>query len=112
MVEGQLFAGSELGPEALRHMFELMKKFKAPPGYSNHSNGMAVDFNTVQGKVKYEAKKAQNDAWKGTWLHRWLVANAARFGFKPLSTEAWHWDFDPALRTRNSGAPAAGGSVR
>lgn len=56
------------------------------------------------------AKKAQNDGWKSTWLHRWLVANAARFGFKPLSTEAWHWDYDSALKARSAGAPPVAGS--
>jgi LAS superfamily LD-carboxypeptidase LdcB len=75
-----------------------MKDFKAPPGYSNHSNGMAVDFNTTQAKQKYAAKKKQNDAWKKTWFHDWLTHNARRFGFKPLSTEAWHWDYDPSVK--------------
>lgn len=112
MVESQLFAGNELGAAALQHMFELMKKYKAPPGYSNHSNGMAVDFNTVQGKVKYEAKKAQNVGWKRTWLHSWLVANAARFGFKPLATEAWHWDYDSALKARKASAPTIEGQPK
>ncbi len=48
----------------------------------------------------------QNDAWKKTWFHRWLTAktstdtnqtNAGSFGFAPLKTEAWHWDYDASL---------------
>jgi LAS superfamily LD-carboxypeptidase LdcB len=102
------FAGQELGHAALEYMVHQMILFKAPPGYSNHSNGLAVDFNTVQGKTKYAAKKTQNAKWKKTWFHQWLVSkedgssatNASTFGFKPLDTEAWHWDYDASLRKR------------
>jgi hypothetical protein len=100
MVEKQTYAGNELGTGALEYMLQQMISFKAPPGYSNHSNGMAVDFNTVHDKTTYQAKKKQNDGWKRTWLHRWLVQQAGSYGFKPLATEAWHWDFDPSLRRK------------
>ena len=103
MVDGGVFEGHELGSEARQHMLRQMISYKAPPGYSNHSNGMAVDFNTRHGKIKYAAKKAQNAGWKKTWLHHWLVEHAAEYGFKPLATEAWHWDFDPSLRSAPQG---------
>jgi LAS superfamily LD-carboxypeptidase LdcB len=62
----QLFLDGE-GPQA------------APPGYSNHEAGEAVDIETAQGS---------NAAY---W---WLVSNAGRFGFRPtVATEPWHWEY-------------------
>jgi LAS superfamily LD-carboxypeptidase LdcB len=70
-----------------------MAKYKTPPGWSNHSNGMAVDFNTQYAGTLYAARSKQRAGWRTTWLHRWLVGNAERHGFHPLETEEWHWDF-------------------
>ncbi|MFE5341640.1 M15 family metallopeptidase [Isoptericola sp. NPDC056578] len=62
----------------------------AVPGYSDHGWGIAVDLN---GGVE-ERSSAQ---------HRWLVANAAKFGWKNPAwaqadgrkPEAWHWEYRP-----------------
>lgn len=70
-----------------------MAKYKTPPGWSNHSNGMAVDLNTHYAGTVYAASSKQRAGWRTTWLHHWLVANARTHGFHPLSTEEWHWDF-------------------
>ena len=51
----------------------------ARPGYSNHQNGIAMDISGVGGR--------------GTAADRWLRANAARFGFRNLPSEFWHYDF-------------------
>jgi len=61
--------------------------------YSNHSNGRAVDFNMFLGAKELRASKAQRSQWRGTWLHDWLREHAGEFGFVPLSTEEWHWDY-------------------
>ena len=66
---------------------------KAAPGFSNHTNGIAVDFNTRQGPDTLAASTSQTGAWMASWLHRWLVTSAATFHFHPLSSEAWHWDY-------------------
>lgn len=69
---------------------------KAPPGFSNHSNhsnGRAVDFTTKEGKVTFTANTSQRVGWRKTWLHAWLVTNAPAYGFHPLASEEWHWDF-------------------
>jgi hypothetical protein len=66
---------------------------KAPPGWSNHSNGMAVDFNTTSEGFPCAAKKKHATRWRRAWLHAWLVENAGAFRFRPLSTEEWHWDY-------------------
>ena len=51
----------------------------APPGYSNHQAGTAVDLNTQNGT---------NGAFK------WLQVNAARFDFaRTVSSEPWHWEY-------------------
>jgi LAS superfamily LD-carboxypeptidase LdcB len=81
------------GPKALALMLLMMIKFKAAPGYSNHSNGMAVDFSTMYRGKPLTAKKAQRAKWRQTWFHQWLKENAETYRFNALSTEEWHWDF-------------------
>ena len=51
----------------------------ARPGYSNHQNGIAMDVSGVGGR--------------GTAADRWLRRNAARFGFRNLPSEYWHYDY-------------------
>jgi LAS superfamily LD-carboxypeptidase LdcB len=93
-LEDNLFADDPLGSRALRYMVQKLIPLKAPPGYSNHSNGAAVDFGTTFGGVYYKADSSTRLAWRKTWLHPWLKGNAATFGFKPLASEEWHWDFE------------------
>ena len=48
----------------------------APPGYSNHQSGHALDLNT-----------------KGSGVNAWLVAHAATFGFRrTVPSEGWHYE--------------------
>jgi hypothetical protein len=96
MTERSHLAGGRHGNEALAVMVRRMRKFKAPPGFSNHSNGTAVDFNTTQDRKKLEALTEQKQNWRDSWLHAWLVKHAAQYDFKPLSTEEWHWDHEQA----------------
>lgn len=74
-------------------LVEIYAGAKAVGGFSNHSAGTAVDFYTVEHHKKYDADRHLNAAWKHTWLHRWLVAHAAHYSFKPLASEAWHWTY-------------------
>jgi hypothetical protein len=53
----------------------------APPGTSQHGNGLAVDF--TNGSV------IGSDDPEWSWLRR----NAGRYGFVQLPSETWHWDF-------------------
>lgn len=64
----------------------------APPGHSQHQLGMAIDFGSI------------DDSFAETRASRWLVANAARFGFslsypKGLDAvtgykwESWHYRY-------------------
>lgn len=52
----------------------------ARPGQSMHERGLAIDF-TSGGSVLN----------RGSAAFAWLKANAARFGFFNLPSEAWHW---------------------
>jgi hypothetical protein len=74
-------------------MLNIMLPLKAAPGFSNHSNGTAVDFQTNHGGITYTALKKQRQGWRTTWFHPWLLKNAGQFRFRPLATEEWHWDY-------------------
>jgi hypothetical protein len=52
----------------------------ARPGTSMHEQGLAIDFN--------------NCSTRSTRCFQWLAANAARFGFRNLPSEPWHWSID------------------
>jgi D-alanyl-D-alanine carboxypeptidase len=68
--------------------FQYIITYVAPPGYSEHHTGLAVDL--VSPEEKYSKSKA----------YSWLKENASKFGFKEsypkgnttLKTwEPWHW---------------------
>jgi D-alanyl-D-alanine carboxypeptidase len=70
----------------------------APPGYSEHHTGRALDI-TTDGVTPFELEFADTPAF------RWLSANAARFGFglsfpagNPYGYqyEPWHWCYKAA----------------
>jgi LAS superfamily LD-carboxypeptidase LdcB len=85
--------GGEHGKQAAAYLAAHIGKYKAAPGYSKHTQGIAFDITTTEGGVHYTADKRQNAAWESTWLRQWLLGNAARFGFHPIATEAWHWEY-------------------
>ncbi|MEH1847635.1 MAG: M15 family metallopeptidase [Nostoc sp.] len=69
----------------------------APPGYSEHHTGYAVDI----GDGAVPATNLQTN-FDNTKAYRWLQANAARFSFEMsfpkdnvqgVSYEPWHWRF-------------------
>lgn len=55
----------------------------AIPGRSNHERGLAIDFSS-------DGRSLTSDSA----AFRWLRDNAARFGFKNLPSEPWHWSVD------------------
>jgi LAS superfamily LD-carboxypeptidase LdcB len=69
-----------------------MRGAKAIPGFSNHAQGLAVDFRTRHDGHNLGPSSSQRALWRASWFRHWLVANAGRFGFTPLSTEEWHFD--------------------
>jgi hypothetical protein len=66
----------------------------AAPGYSWHQLSRAIDVNTTFNGKKLGALSAQKEAWRTTWFFKWLVKNAATYGFaqNPHIDEPWHWE--------------------
>ncbi|HIK20110.1 MAG TPA: M15 family metallopeptidase [Synechococcus sp. M44_DOE_062] len=69
----------------------------APPGYSEHHTGYAIDI----GDAEFPQWDTQ-EAFETTPAFRWLQSHAARFGFElsfprnnpqGVSYEPWHWRF-------------------
>jgi len=70
----------------------------APPGYSEHHTGRAIDI-TTDGIAPFEVEFERTAAFS------WLAGNAARFGFVlsfphgnryGYQYEPWHWFYDAA----------------
>ena len=57
----------------------------AIPGTGMHEVGLAIDFSNM---CFPRSTCPSNEAW------RWLMENAGTFGFKKLSSEAWHWSIN------------------
>ena len=69
---------------------QAARRWVAPPGGSPHHTGRAIDFN-LGGR-----NNSENVAQlRQTAAYRWLVCNAARFGFYPYAAEPWHWEYNP-----------------
>ena len=60
----------------------------ARPGTSEHETGLAIDFTWRGQTICYPRPAAR---CSGNAAFDWLRANAARFGFHNLPSEAWHW---------------------
>lgn len=60
---------------------DLCRVVTGRPGLSQHEKGLAIDFKAG----------GRYTITRGSAEFRWLSANAARFGFYNLPSEAWHW---------------------
>lgn len=79
---------------------EQILTLSAPPGYSEHHTGRAVDINTP-------GCEATEEPFEHTDAFRWLCQHAGRFGFTlsyPRGNdlgfiyEPWHWCYQSGLR--------------
>ena len=75
-------------------------RVSAPPGYSEHSTGFAIDFgDATQRETDFETEFENTDAF------RWLMKNAAKFHFKLsfkknneyIDYEPWHWRYEGSI---------------
>ncbi len=75
-------------------------KVSAPPGYSEHSTGFAIDIgDATQRETDFETEFENTNAF------RWLIENAAKFHFKLSFTknnkyinyEPWHWRYEGSI---------------
>lgn len=72
-------------------------KLSAPPGFSEHHTGYAIDISD-----RNQPEKDLKLAFEGTAAYRWLSANAANYDFElsfppnnaqGVSFEPWHWRY-------------------
>jgi D-alanyl-D-alanine carboxypeptidase len=94
-VQQQLF----FAVKAQRNQTSLDRaKVSAPPGFSEHSTGYAVDL----GDSRLPQTNLSYDFMQ-TKAYRWLVNNAARYQFvlsfpqgnpQGVSFEPWHWRYE------------------
>jgi len=75
-------------------------RVSAPPGYSEHSTGFAIDIgDATQRETDFETEFENTDAFS------WLIKNAAKFHFKLSFTkdnkyidyEPWHWRYEGSI---------------
>jgi len=75
-------------------------RVSAPPGYSEHSTGFAIDIgDATQRETDFETDFENTDAF------RWLKKNAAKFHFKLsfnkdnqyIDYEPWHWRYEGSI---------------
>jgi hypothetical protein len=89
------------GPHGRAAVLYMLDCFHIPqrvaaPGWSNHQNGIAIDFHQVRAKGHAVQNSTRPDAkrkWRATWFYRWLKRRASSFGFTPYSREPWHWEY-------------------
>jgi len=75
-------------------------RVSAPPGYSEHSTGYAIEIgDATQRETDFETDFENTDAF------RWLIKNAAKFHFKLsfnkenkyIDYEPWHWRYEGSI---------------
>jgi len=75
-------------------------RVSAPPGYSEHSTGFAIDIgDATQREADFETDFENTDAF------RWLIKNATKFHFKLsfnrdnkyIDYEPWHWRYEGSI---------------
>ena len=75
-------------------------RVSAPPGYSEHSTGFAIDIGDyMQREADFEVEFENTDAFK------WLQRNAAKYHFKlsfsknnkHIDYEPWHWRYEGSV---------------
>lgn len=86
-------SGDEHGAKAAADLVAYMGKYVAAPGYSNHQDGLAIDFGTG-----IAGKRGLGKLRKKSWFYNWLTQNARRFHFWPYPAEPWHWNWRPDNR--------------
>lgn len=90
--------GGEHGPAARQIALKETAQWIAAPGFSNHNSGIAIDFaqiRTPKSPIKNSSDATALARWRTTWFYKWLLANAANYGFQPYVREPWHWEYKP-----------------
>tara|TARA_B100001109_G_C18821303_1_gene454650 strand:- start:607 stop:1314 length:708 start_codon:yes stop_codon:yes gene_type:complete len=87
--------------KAARNQIALERaKVSAPPGYSEHSTGFAIDIGDAQNReTDFEVE------FENTRAFKWLKRNAAKYHFrlsfdknhKSVDYEPWHWRYEGSI---------------
>jgi murein DD-endopeptidase MepM/ murein hydrolase activator NlpD len=95
---------------------EAAALISAPPGYSEHHNGYALDLSDSSGSTDL------SQSFQNTAAYQWLKANAATYGFsqsydgtsgKGAGNEPWHWQHKDSgsspsnQKSLSSGSPSS-----
>jgi outer membrane protein OmpA-like peptidoglycan-associated protein len=88
-IEQGIVRAGDYSSAAVDKVARYFGKYIASPGYSNHQDGLALDFGTA------EAGRHLRRLSSTSWFHGWLTRNGSRFRFEPLASEAWHWTYRP-----------------
>ncbi len=99
------------GIKAQRNQTSLDRaKVSAPPGFSEHSTGFAVDIGDPS-----QPNTNLSPAFTQTRAYRWLTNNAARFQFtlsfpranpQGVNFEPWHWRYEGSVESLRLFEPA------
>ena len=90
------------GAKGLAAMTVQMINKKAPPGFSNHTSGVAIDFKTTESGRTLGPNSSQKALWEKSWFYKWMGDNDSKYGFKRLKTEQWHWDYTGVIKKQKS----------
>tara|TARA_B100000212_G_scaffold58427_1_gene39234 strand:- start:196 stop:927 length:732 start_codon:yes stop_codon:yes gene_type:complete len=75
-------------------------RVSAPPGYSEHSTGFAIDIGDA-----YERETDFEESFENTSAFKWLKNNAAKYHFRlsfdkkhtSVDYEPWHWRYEGSI---------------
>jgi len=75
-------------------------RVSAPPGYSEHSTGFAIDIGDA-----YERQSDFEESFENTSAFKWLKKNAAKYHFRLsfdkkqtyVDYEPWHWRYEGSI---------------
>ncbi len=75
-------------------------RVSAPPGYSEHSTGFAIDIGDA-----YEREADFEESFENTSAFKWLKNNAAKYHFRlsfdkdqtSVDYEPWHWRYEGSI---------------
>lgn len=76
------------GTDSISVAVKRLARWTARPGRSKHHSGRALDVYLGSNNNKANVSKQRR-----TEAFRWLVCNAARFGFSNYIVEPWHWEY-------------------
>ena len=86
---------------------KYFKKAVAPPGFSNHGNGISLDLNTGTRVVKPPLLSTLDKT-----VYTWLIKNSWKYGFvRVVKTEEWHFDYRPDLAKKGPYGALGGDTI-